>query len=86
VKAKGGAKDYVVDGKMTGGFAIIAYPAEYRNSGIMTFIAGTDGNVYQKDLGEKTQDVATVITEYNPGGDWESVTDHEATQYVAKKN
>ena len=53
-KAPGGAKDYVVSGKMTGGFAILAYPAEYRNSGIMTFVVGKDGVVYQKDLGEKT--------------------------------
>ena len=41
--AKGGAKDYIVNGKMTGGFALLAYPAEYRNSGIMTFIVGKDG-------------------------------------------
>ena len=54
-KAKGGAKDYLVNGKLTGGFAILAYPADYRNSGIMTFIVGKDGVVYQKDLGEKTR-------------------------------
>ena len=45
-----------MDGKMTGGFAVLAYPAEYRNSGIMTFIVGKDGTVFQKDLGEKTTD------------------------------
>ena len=59
-KAPGGAKDYIVNGKMTGGFAILAYPAEYRNSGIMTFIVGKDGVVYQKDLGEKTSTLAQV--------------------------
>ena len=66
-RAQGGAKDYVVNGKMTGGFAILAYPAEYRNSGIMTFIVGKDGMVYQKDLGEKTTDLAAALAEYNPG-------------------
>src|SRR6516162_9324622 len=52
--AKGGAKDYIVDGKMTGGFAILAYPVEYRNTGIMTFLIGKDGVIFQKDVGEKT--------------------------------
>lgn len=69
-KAKGGAKDYIVNGKMTGGFAVLAYPAEYRNSGIMTFAVDKDGVVYQKDLGEKTTDVAAAITDYNPGDGW----------------
>jgi hypothetical protein len=72
-KAPGGAKDYIVDGKMTGGFAILAYPAEYRNSGIMTFIVGKDDTVYQKDLGEKTADLAATMAEYNPGDGWNSV-------------
>jgi len=69
-KAPGGAKDYIVNGKMVGGFAILAYPAEYRNSGIMTFIVGGDGIVYQKDLGEKTADIALALAEYNPGDGW----------------
>src|SRR5271167_2858562 len=69
-KAKGGAKDYLVNGKLTGGFAILAYPAEYRNSGIMTFVIGKDGIVYQKDLGEKTAEVAGAMAEYNPGDGW----------------
>jgi len=68
--ALGGAKDYILNGKMTGGFAVLAYPAEYRNSGIMTFVVGMDGVVYQKDLGEITQDVAVEMTEYNPGDGW----------------
>jgi hypothetical protein len=51
-----GAKNYVINGKMTGGFAILAYPAEYRNSGIMSFVVSEDGTVYQKDLGDKTTD------------------------------
>ena len=69
-KAPGGAKDYLVDGKMTGGFAVLAYPTGYRNSGIMTFIVGPDGIVYQKDLGEKTSEVAAAMVEYNPGDGW----------------
>jgi hypothetical protein len=69
-KASGGAKDYVVNGKMTGGFAVLAYPGAYRNSGIMTFIVGTDGVVYQKDLGEKTMELAEALTEYNPADGW----------------
>jgi hypothetical protein len=69
-KAKGGAKDYIVDGKMTGGFALVAYPAEYRNSGIMTFIIAKDGVAYQKDLGEKTVDLAQSMAEYDPSDSW----------------
>jgi hypothetical protein len=77
-KPQGGAKDYIVDGKMTAGFAVLAYPAEYRNSGIMTFIIDKDGTIYQKDLGEKTADVAVATTEYNPGDGWDSVSGVEA--------
>ncbi len=55
---KGGAKSYIVDGKMTGGFAFVAYPAEYRNSGVMTFLVDATGVVYQKDLGPKTAELA----------------------------
>jgi hypothetical protein len=69
-KAPGGAKDYIANGKMTGGFGILAYPLEYRNSGIMTFVIGKDGTVYQKDLGEKTADLASAMAEYNPGDGW----------------
>jgi hypothetical protein len=68
--AKGGAKDYIVNGQMTGGFAILAYPADYRDSGIMTFIVGKDGIVYQKDLGPQTTQQAEAITEYNPNSEW----------------
>jgi hypothetical protein len=71
-KAPGGAKDYIVNGKMTGGYAFLAYPAEYRNSGIMTFVVGPDGVIYQKDLGTNTAAVAVAMTEYNPGDGWES--------------
>jgi len=71
-KAKGGAKDYIVNGKMTGGFAVLAYPSEYRNSGIMTFVVDKDGVVYQKDLGEKTVELAQGMAQYNPGDGWKS--------------
>jgi hypothetical protein len=84
-KAPGGAKDYIANGKMTGGFAILAYPAEYRNSGIMTFIVGKDGVVYQKDLGEKTTDLAAALSEYNPGDGWNNVYANEATKPAPSK-
>jgi Protein of unknown function (DUF2950) len=71
-KAPGGAKDYIVNGKMTAGFAFLAYPAKYRDSGIMTFLVGPDGVVYQKDLGENTTAAAEALTEYNPGDGWAS--------------
>ena len=69
-KVKGGAQDYIVNGRMTRGFAILAYPAEYRNSGIMSFIVGPDGIVYQKDLGESTAEIAVALTEYDPTDGW----------------
>jgi hypothetical protein len=77
--AKGGAKDYVTGGKMTSGFAILAYPAEYRNSGIMSFIAGPSGVVYEKDLGEGTGDAAKAIMEYDPGDGWKRAVPGQAT-------
>ena len=72
-KGQGGAKNYIVDGKMTGGFAVVAYPAEYRDTGIMTLMVGKDGVVYQKDLGENTSQIAAAITEYDPGDGWSPV-------------
>ena len=68
--APGGAADYIVAGKMTGGFAFVAYPAEYRNSGVMTFIVGKDGVVYEKDLGKKTDNAAKSIKSYDPDSSW----------------
>src|SRR5271166_3079398 len=70
---KGGAKSYIVDGKMTGGFAFVAYPAEYRNSGVMTFIVNQDGTVYEKDLGPQTADLAKQMKAYNPDKTWKPV-------------
>jgi hypothetical protein len=68
--APGGAYDYIVNGKMIGGFAVIAFPAEYGNSGIMTFIVNHDGVVYQKDLGENTTELAEAITLFDPDETW----------------
>jgi hypothetical protein len=70
--ARGGAKDYLLNGQLTRGFAFVAYPAEYRNSGVMTFIVDQDGIVYQKDLGQDTQKLASEMTEYNPDKTWTS--------------
>lgn len=69
-EAKGGAYDYVVRGKMIGGFAIVAYPATYRNSGVMTFIVNHDGVVYQKDLGPNTAAAAKKMSKFNPDESW----------------
>lgn len=71
--AKGGARDYYVDGRLTGGVALIAYPAEYRSSGVMSFIVNQNGVVYQKDLGENTAEIARGISEYNPDSTWTRV-------------
>jgi hypothetical protein len=68
--AKGGARDYLVDGKLTRGFAFEAFPAQYRNSGVMTFIVNQDGIVYEKDLGQDTNNPASAMTEYNPDKTW----------------
>jgi DUF2950 family protein len=74
-EAPGGARRYVVDGKMIGGFALVAYPVEYGSSGIMTFIVNKDGRVYQKDLGEKTDAIVAAMTAYDPDASWKLVSD-----------
>jgi hypothetical protein len=71
--AKGGAKNYIVNGKMTGGFAVAAYPATYGDTGIMTFIIDQSGLVYQKDLGKTTEEAANAMTEFNPDKSWKEV-------------
>jgi hypothetical protein len=68
--APNGAKSYIVNGKMTEGFAFAAYPAEYRSSGVMTFIVKQDGIIYQKDLGNKTEALGKAVKEYNPDSGW----------------
>jgi hypothetical protein len=72
-KAPGGAYDYVVRGQMVGGFAMVAYPAKYGSSGIMTFIVNHDGVVYQKDLGPRTAALAKSMTKFNPDETWKKL-------------
>ena len=74
-QAKGGAKDYIVNGKMTGGFAFVAYPAEHGNSGILTFILNQDGVLFQKDIGNTTTETATAMSEFNPDGNWTPIVE-----------
>jgi len=69
-KARGGAKNYIVDGKMIGGFAFVAYPAEYGNSGVMTFMINHDGVLLEKDFGKTTAQTATAMTEFDPDSGW----------------
>ncbi|MGA8620803.1 MAG: DUF2950 domain-containing protein [Candidatus Sulfotelmatobacter sp.] len=69
-KTPGGARSYIVDGKMTRGFAFVAYPAEYRSSGVMTFIVDQDGIVYEKDLGRRTSAIAKTLTRYDRDSTW----------------
>jgi hypothetical protein len=73
----GGAKSYVLSGKMAEGFAFVAYPAEYRSSGVMTFIVSEDGIVYQKDLGKKTEVLAKALKEYNPNSSWQKAEEEQ---------
>jgi hypothetical protein len=68
--APGGAYEYVAGGKMIGGFALVAFPASYGNSGVMTFIVNHDGVVYQKDLGPGTAAIARKMTKFNPDATW----------------
>lgn len=75
--AKGGEKSYIVNGKMTGGFALVAYPAEYRSSGVMTFVVDKDGAVYQKDLGRQTAVFAKAMKEYSPDSSWQKGEDQQ---------
>ena len=69
--APGGAKSYISDGKLTNGFAFIAFPASYRSSGVKTFIADSEGNVYEKDFGPDTAKIVKSITEYDPDPSWQ---------------
>jgi hypothetical protein len=70
-----GQLDYVIEGVMIGGFALIAAPAQYRVTGVKTFIVGPDGIVYQKDLGPDTLNIAKKIDRYNPDKTWQRTDD-----------
>lgn len=69
-RAPGGAKEYMANDKMTGGFAFVAYPAEYGNTGVMSFIINQDGVLLQKDLGAGTTQTATAMSEFDPDSGW----------------
>ena len=71
--AHGGAKGYIVMGNMTGGFAILAYPAEYRNSGVMTFIINQEGMVLRKDRDADTANIGKAIVAFDPDDTWNPV-------------
>ena len=81
----GGAKSYIVNGKMTEGFAFVAYPAEYRSSGVMTFIVNEDGVVYQKDLGKKTDVLAKALKEYSPKSSWQKPEEQQEETAAEQK-
>ena len=68
--APGGKYNYVINGHMLAGFAFLAYPAEWGNTGVMTFIVNQQGKVYQKNLGEKTTNLARKIDAYDPDETW----------------
>ncbi len=71
--APGGAMSYIVNGKMIGGFALVAYPADYANSGVVTFLVSHAGTVYEKDLGENTEAVVETMTSFDPDKSWRKV-------------
>jgi hypothetical protein len=81
----GGAKSYSVSGKTAGGFAFVAYPAEYGSSGVMTFIVSENGVVYQKDLGEKTDVTASAMQEYKLDPSWQEA-DEQHEEMAGSKN
>jgi DUF2950 family protein len=75
--ASGGPKSYLANGKMTEGYAFVAYPAEYRSSGVMTFIVNENGAVFEKDLGKKTDLLAKDMAEFNPGSGWQKAEEQQ---------
>ena len=75
--ATGGAQDYIVDGKLTRGFALLAYPSEYGTTGVMTFLVNHDGLVWQRNLGQQTSELAAAIKQFNPDSTWTPVPPDE---------
>ena len=71
--APGGAKSYIVNGRMTGGYAVVAWPEKYGDTGVMTFVTDRVGVVYQKNLGEKTAEIAKAMTAFDPDSGWTKV-------------
>ena len=74
-RAPGGKYDYIINGHMIAGFALVAWPAEWGNSGVMTFIINQQGKVYERNLGAKTSVLAGRMTTYDPGPDWKPVSE-----------
>jgi hypothetical protein len=72
--AVGGAQDYLVNGEMSGGFALVAWPAHYDVTGVMTFIVNRDGVVFEKDLGSGGDAAARSMTTFDPDGSWRAVS------------
>ena len=72
-QAPGGRYNYVINGNMLAGFALVAFPAEYRNTGVMTFLVSHHGKVYQKNLGARTREIVKAMQEYNPDATWTEV-------------
>jgi len=83
--APGGKLDYLTHGGLTGGFALLAYPEHWDQSGIMSFIVNQDGRVYQRNLGAKTARLARALTEYNPDGNWTLVADEGVLTAASEK-
>ena len=75
--ATGGAVDYVVNGKMIGGYALVAYPDEYRNSGVMTFMVNHSGQVFEEEFGPDTANIAQKITSFDPDPSWKKAESTE---------
>jgi hypothetical protein len=71
--AAGGAYDYLINGRMIAGFAMVAFPAAYGDSGVMTFIVNHNGKVFEKDLGKATATIASQMTAFDPGLGWKAV-------------
>jgi len=83
--APGGKMDYLSHGNLTGGFALVAFPENWDQSGIMTFIVNQDGKVFQRNLGEKTSRIAGGMKEYNPDSEWKLVQDEGVLNAVSEK-
>ena len=83
--APGGRINYMSHGKLTGGFALVAYPEHWDQSGIMTFIVNQDGKVFQRNLGDKTSRIAGAMKEYNPDSEWTLVPDEGVSSAVSEK-
>ncbi len=73
----GGKYDYIINGNMIAGFAMVACPADYGSSGVMTFLVSHHGQIFEKDLGDKTHDIAKKMKDYNPDSSWKLVDESD---------